>query len=126
MGYVDDMVTAYVECAIWAGLDWSQVSDGENDNPRQLDENYSADDVPADVLATIRNECQQFYDSERVDIGDMDAEQCGHDFYLTRNGHGAGFWDRGLGARGERLSQAAKVWGESEFYVGDDGKLYLP
>jgi hypothetical protein len=28
--------------------------------------------------------------------GEVDAEQCGHDIILTANGHGAGFWDRGL------------------------------
>ena len=26
----------------------------------------------------------------------VSAEQCGHDFILTANRHGAGFWDRGL------------------------------
>lgn len=25
---------------------------------------------------------------------DLDAEQVGHDIWLTRNGHGVGFWDR--------------------------------
>jgi hypothetical protein len=28
--------------------------------------------------------------------GRVKAGQCGHDFILTANGHGAGFWDRGL------------------------------
>lgn len=41
-------------------------------------------------------------------------ERAGHDFWLTRNGHGAGFWDRGLGALGERLSEAAKVYGSAD------------
>lgn len=29
-------------------------------------------------------------------LAGVTAEQCGHDFILTANGHGAGFWDRGL------------------------------
>ncbi len=29
-----------------------------------------------------------------VDLRDCDPEQIGHDLWLTRNGHGAGFWDR--------------------------------
>jgi hypothetical protein len=42
------------------------------------------------------------------------ASECaGHDFWLTRNGHGAGYWDRGLGALGERLSDAARAYGEA-------------
>jgi hypothetical protein len=52
------------------------------------------------------------------------AARAGHDFWLTRNGHGAGFWDRGLGDLGERLSKAAKVYGEVYLYPGDDGKVY--
>lgn len=35
----------------------------------------------------------------------------GHDFALTRNGHGAGFWDRGLGMVGEALTQISKPYG---------------
>lgn len=50
-------------------------------------------------------------------LADLEAtgqtlEQCGHDFILTRNGHGAGFWDRGYGAAGDRLTSAAKAYGE--------------
>ena len=30
-----------------------------------------------------------------------DASQASHDFWLTRNGHSTGFWDRGTGALGD-------------------------
>lgn len=52
----------------------------------------------------------------------------GHDFWLTRNGHGAGFWDRAAledGELGERLSEAARKFGAADAYEGDDGKLYV-
>ena len=39
------------------------------------------------------------------------AELAGHDFALTRNGHGAGFWDRGLGAIGDMLTSECKPYG---------------
>lgn len=29
-----------------------------------------------------------------IDLREYPAEQVGHDLWLTRNGHGAGFWDR--------------------------------
>lgn len=51
--------------------------------------------------------------------------QIGHDFWLTRNGHGAGFWDRGLGDVGDQLSEAARAHGAMDAYLGDDGDLYL-
>lgn len=52
------------------------------------------------------------------------AEQAGHDYWLTRNEHGAGFWDRGLGELGERLSTLARAAGSVDLYVGDDGLIY--
>ena len=55
----------------------------------------------------------------------MEPAQAGHDFWLTRNRHGAGFWDRGLGERGQRLTDAAHVYGESYLSIGDDGKVYV-
>lgn len=46
------------------------------------------------------------------------------DFWLTRNGHGVGFWDRDVGAVGDRLTKACKKFGETYLYVGDDGKIH--
>jgi hypothetical protein len=60
-----------------------------------------------------------------VDASDnWTAEQAGHDFWLTRNRHGAGFWDRGHGAEGADLTQHAKSFGDCDLYVGDDGGIY--
>lgn len=42
-----------------------------------------------------------------------------HDYWLTRNGHGAGFWDRGLGETGERMSSLARTDGEYYLYSND-------
>ena len=55
----------------------------------------------------------------------QDPEQDGHDFWLTRNGHGAGFWDRGLGDVGDRLTDIAHGFGECDLYAGDDGRVYV-
>ena len=50
----------------------------------------------------------------------------GHDLLLTRNHHGAGFWDgdwpKGVG---KRLTDAADRLGEVYPYVGDDGLIYI-
>lgn len=53
-------------------------------------------------------------------------EQIGHDFWLTRNHHGAGFWDRGLSnGRGKILTDIAHSFGELILYVGDDGQIHF-
>jgi hypothetical protein len=52
--------------------------------------------------------------------------RAGHDFWLTRNGHGAGFWDGDWPEPfATSLTHASKAFGECYFYFGDDGKLYL-
>lgn len=47
----------------------------------------------------------------------------GHDFWLTRNGHGAGFWDRGLGKVGDAMSEAAKTFGSKDCYLDQFGLI---
>lgn len=48
----------------------------------------------------------------------------GHDFALTRNGHGTGFWDRGYGDAGDILTDACKPYGEHNLYVDADDKIW--
>jgi hypothetical protein len=52
-------------------------------------------------------------------------EQAGHDLWLTSNGHGAGYWDRGLGDIGDKLTKAAKENGSVDLYLSDDGLVRL-
>ena len=55
---------------------------------------------------------------------EYDAERAGNDYWYTRNGHGTGFWDRGLGEVGEALATAAR-YSNVDLYRGDDGQIYL-
>ena len=49
-----------------------------------------------------------------------------HDFWLTRRGHGAGFWDGDWPSpEAEALYDLAKSFGDAEVYLGDDGLVYL-
>ena len=112
------MFNAYVECALWS----STTFDDELDFGTPMDE-LDADISPA-TLAEMRADVDAFATDNADDLANLDAEQAGHDFWLTRNGHGAGFWDRGLGAVGDRLTAAAHVYGSVDLYVGDDGLIY--
>lgn len=121
------MVAGYVECLLWAGLDWTDTVDngGTESNPRPLDENYSPDDIAPGALLSIEADCASFRAVCGSDLADIDPGQAGHDFYLTRNGHGTGFWDRGLGAIGDRLTAAAHAYGDSGEYVATTGLIYV-
>lgn len=111
---IDEMVTAYVETSLWAGL--AEYPESEHENPEPLDKFFTRSDIAESDMNQVRADCRDFAESNAADLTDTDAGQAGHDFYLTRNGHGVGFWDRGLGALGDRLTRACKPYGESALY----------
>jgi hypothetical protein len=135
-------IAAYIECAIFTGT-------GEDDKP--LDRDYGPSDIAASSLQSMRADCLRFireqaaildYVESAGEHGDSYAA-AGHDFWLTRNGHGAGFWDGdweidlptpqyfmaavlvSVPTAGSVLTDAAHKFGESDLYVGDDGLLYV-
>lgn len=59
---------------------------------------------------------------------DCDADHwaaVAHNWALTRNRHGAGFWDGGWAEPwGRRLTDLAHASGEVSLYLGDDGLIY--
>jgi hypothetical protein len=74
----------------------------------------------------MQDDSEKFYFANKSDIEEIGAEQCGHDFWLTRNGHGTGFWDRFPKTDAhKRLDVAAMAFGKADLYLGDDGKVYL-
>lgn len=111
---LDTFTRAYIECALWSSID----DDGE-----PLDTNYSLRDIDADTLAKMIRDCEAFQ-RENWDAIDTDLESAGHDFWLTRNGHGAGFWDGDWSEHGDELTERAKEYREYHLYVGDDGEIY--
>lgn len=128
---VEEFVAAYVECALWSTNDESDESGGE-----PLDQNYTGGDLAPEALAAMRRDCLGFLGKSdtvllaatrpRAAAHYSVSAQAGHDFWLTRNGHGAGFWDGDWSEpHATQLTAAAKSFGESHVYVGDDKKLYL-
>ncbi len=81
---VNEVTNQYIETAIWADL----PEDSELDSSHVTGESWS----------NARASVELFLDSIEEDLEEYlelsDAGQLGHDFWLTRNGHGAGFWDR--------------------------------
>ena len=119
---LEAFTAAYIECALWSSTDESDESGGE-----PLDQNYGPEDIAPATLDAMRAECRAFLDAcaaKGIDVAELDSEQTGHDFWLTRNRHGAGFWDRGMGDLGRTLTDIAHAAGGADLYVGDDGKVY--
>lgn len=115
-GDIDDMLQGYCECAVWSELD---------DDGAALDERFSDADIDPDSRAKMREDVAAF---ARANVADLieyvergrSWSSAGHDFWLTRNGHGTGFWDRGLGELGNRLSKASGRR-NVHLYICDDG-----
>lgn len=117
---IDIMVRAYLECALWSSNDESDESGGV-----PFDQNHGLSSIDSESLATARKECEEFAQANAADLVEVVPTRAGHDFWLTRNGHGTGFWDRGLGEVGERLAEAARRSGERHPYLGDDGLIRI-
>lgn len=118
---VDTFTRQYIITALWCSTD---------DDQEPLDDNYNINDFDEESLEIIKKDCQKFQDenSELFIKGGWDLEQAAHDFLLTRNRHGAGFWDRseneGYDTKiGKQLTDVARKFGEQDIIVGDDEKL---
>ena len=121
----------YIACALWSSNDESRPDGGD-----PLDDNYGPEDLAPECHAQMAQDCAAFVADNWADLtalgqraARLDGErrgaaQNGHDFWLSRNGHGTGFWDRGHGARGDKLHAATKPYGEVNLFVGDDGLIY--
>ena len=95
------------------------------------EDGFDIEHLAPECLAAMIADCAKFQEENADDLatwedGRYTAEEMGgHDFWLTRNGHGAGFWDGDWEeAVGERLTKASEAFGQVDLYLGDDKKIY--
>src|ERR1019366_7233454 len=109
---MDTFLEAYITAALWSTTDESTPEGGE-----YLDLNYGFDDLAPETLQRMKADCHTFQAENAQDIEGQE-EQAGHDFLLTRNHHGCGFWDGDWPEAGDRLTEACKSYTEINIYVG--------
>jgi hypothetical protein len=133
---LDEFLAAYVEAALWSSTD---------DSGEPFDKDHDSSDIAPETHARMRADCNAFLAHklggrliaivERLEAegrwslpagSDCTVtEYAGHDFWLSRNGHGCGYWDgdwpKGIA---EGLDKLAKQFGEFILYLGDDGLIY--
>ena len=105
----NEFFEAYVDCAHWL------LPEDEAPCPHHR----------CGSLRAMRKDCKAFIERVqelKIPTDGWTSSQAGHDFFLTRNGHGAGFWDRYWGghpheAAGDALSDVAKHFGETHEHV---------
>ena len=123
---MDDFTKAYMEAALWSST---------TDTGEPLDSKHGMDDFAPETVEQMEADCKAFQEQNQGDLQEAynlyenkewsKEAQAGHDFWLTRNRHGCGFWDRDLGIVGDRLTEASGKWGECHVEVGDDGRIYI-
>jgi hypothetical protein len=85
----------------------------------------------ADAKKRIRRDCRDFWRANRkalatyVEVTERDYDHGGHDFYLTREGHGAGFWARGHHPVLTELTKASEAAGPAGDVFLDRGWLRI-
>ena len=125
---IREFITAYVECALWSSTAHGVPEDTGDGTFGTSFESYgfTADDIAPVERIKIMRDCVQFYDANvRWLLRAGSPVQNGHDYWLTRNHHGAGFWDRGYSERVSAYLTAASHGANSrDLYVGDDGRIY--
>ncbi len=130
---------ALANALLWCSTD----GDGE-----PLDKHYGVGDIDAAGLAQLGADFDAFceaaeaalweaigagtlpdwFDPERnclADLGPSHEAALEHDYILTRNHHGAGFWDGDWQTLGNTLTTLAQSLPGLEPYVGDDRTVYL-
>lgn len=125
---MDAFTQGYIACALWSSHDESTPEGGE-----PLDANYSVSDIAPEAMEALTACCDEFQELHAALLArayacpGYEPSRAGHDFWLTRNGHGAGFWDRDelKGGLGDELTNAAKQYPTCDLYVGDDKQIHV-
>lgn len=145
---LDAFTKAYIEAAIWTSeeqlaeesesLEMSSTAFVTVNGKPTGETVFVAGNIGFELLApetlqSMINDCKKFQEENALDLDhayilqSYDASQAGHDFWLTRNGHGVGFWDRGLDDTGKQLTIACghgTKFPGVDLYIGDDGKIH--
>jgi hypothetical protein len=103
---ISPMTMQYLVTALWSETDY--------DSGEPLDSKYDLEDIEPQFILDSEKECLEFLEKAKPYLTDEeyeDDESIGHNFWLNRNGHGAGFWD-GDYEQGDKLSDIAHSFGE--------------
>jgi hypothetical protein len=132
--YHNEFFLAYVETALWStsiGEDFAaQWQERYNEcftaDTSMTSFGFTIEDLDSSAYLTMEEDCRSFVTDNEEIMHNLDAGQAGHDFWLTRNRHGAGFWDGDYDESvATCLTDAAHVYGSQELYVTNDERIYI-
>lgn len=100
---IDEITKAYIEAALWT----SEADD------------YDIDDIDDNIKKEMKESVEYFVHIAGDYFSDLTNNQIGYDFWLTRNGHGAGFWDRDYinDEDKKQLTAISEILGSADFMI---------
>jgi hypothetical protein len=124
MTTLEAFTKCYISTALWSSFEESMLDL----------------DISEELQAKFEADCKEFYEANQEAIHcegapyardfegpvkNLEAGMAGHDFWLTRCGHGAGFWDGDWPEPyATYLTEKAEELGNVDLYIGDDGLAY--
>jgi len=114
---MDSFTKAFFVAALWTSTD-------DKGNP--FDQNYDLEDIAPETVEQLSQDCSKFQSENSQLMQGLSSSRCGHDFWLSRCGHGSGFFDEDSFPEEvkDKLQKASHEFGNVDLYVGDDGKIY--
>jgi len=105
-----EFVSHYIDTALWAGNCTDYGLDEESEREAIID-------------------CLAFYSRVCCYLTEGNRTQAAHDFYLSRNGLGSGFWDRApsytysIGNYADKFQAIAESFGTTDYYDTEGNTL---
>jgi hypothetical protein len=116
---IENIIRQYLLTALW-------TADDESD--RNSFQDKSVYDFSNEAKKQAKEEIEWFIDitGDAIIRSNISDGSIGHYLWLTRNGHGSGFWDNNYRKEDEdELCYLSEILGECLIYTGDDGKIYF-
>ena len=109
---LETVLQSYLEAMLWVNEDMDELT---------------IFDVDEKLVEFSMVEIEKFINIIETTKGDIEDSKhysdsaFGHNFLLSRNGHGAGFFDD----NNDTLQDICRKFGSVDAYIGDDNKIYF-
>lgn len=148
---INEILKGYIDCALWTEEErlkqendtYSEEDEEDYNDMSEIDkivstqskfnsksfDSFTSEDIDVNSKIEAYKDIKKFIQSSgdkaiEEAISENGLDSLGMDIWLTRNRHGAGFFDRGYKNQ-DILEKSALDLGEKYLVIGDDGLLYF-
>ncbi len=135
---VKTILNSYLECALFTDSDelvkeyYSNTGNVYGDTTQDISEligdvSFEIEDFSDDAKIRSYQDIKRFLSLAGDLVGSIDESDIGHDLWLSRNGHGSGFFDRDYISQDvlDELQEIASSLGSVSLYLDDENKIII-